>query len=335
MTAPSDLDFDAERSGAVTDFGNLPLIGRERTLAFVPITKIIPSDTNPRSDGAYDSSRQYALRRSIERHGVLQPLVVQAYTRDLYRLVEGHRRYEAARTIGVKELPAIIVSSLSTVDELIVMWQIHEHREDWTVAEQLLAIQRLQSEHGSLSAEELAHELGINPTTAKERLRVLDMGPEVVSDVVAGALDFKAALHADQVAASLKRHRPKALHHAGGEASVRRRLLEKARSRRGVAEELKRLKADIRDASIDDDLISAYVTKIEMTQREVVSGVRALPEKRELDGLIRQGHAFARKIANLIGNGAVGPDLPNRAVALSMARDLDRALKDLRAAITS
>src|SRR5436190_23712356 len=116
MTTPPEVRYDAEASGTLADFGNLPVIGRERTLAFIPITKIIPSDTNPRTDGAYDSSRQYALRRSIERHGILQPLVVQAYTRDLFRLVEGHRRYEAARTIGVKELPAVIVSSLSTVD---------------------------------------------------------------------------------------------------------------------------------------------------------------------------------------------------------------------------
>jgi ParB-like chromosome segregation protein Spo0J len=74
-----------------------PMLGRERQLAFVPIAKVIPSDANPRGDDAYASAAQYALRRSIERHGILQPLVVQVYTRDLYRLVEGHRRFEAAR----------------------------------------------------------------------------------------------------------------------------------------------------------------------------------------------------------------------------------------------
>lgn len=331
---PSTVESATTNPTVEVDEGeDLPVLGRDRTLAFLPITQIIPSDANPRGEGAYASPRQYALRRSIERHGILQPLVVRAYTRDLYRLIEGHRRFEAARAIGVKELPAIIVASISPTDELILMWQIHEHREDWTVAEQLLAIQRLQAEQGSLTAEELAHELGINPTTAKERLRVIEMGDEVINDVVAGALDFKAALHADQVTASLKRHRPTSLHDAGGEDSVRRRLLDKARTRRGVAEELKRLKSDIRDPAVTDDLLKDYVTTPEMTQRDVVAGVRALPQKRTTDTLIREGHAFARKIGKLVDEGTLTADLPNRATALSMTRAVEKALANLRTAL--
>jgi len=34
MTAPSARDCNADLSGAPTDFGNLPVIGRERMLAF-------------------------------------------------------------------------------------------------------------------------------------------------------------------------------------------------------------------------------------------------------------------------------------------------------------
>ena len=332
---PTTSHHDTKSGTDAEERDDLPILGRDRDLAFLATEQIIPSDANPRSEAAFASPRQYALRRSIERHGVLQPLVVQPYTRGLYRLIEGHRRLDAAKGVGIKELPVIIVRAISPTGELILMWQMHEHREDWTVAEQLLAIQRLQAEAGSLTAEELAHELGINPTTAKERLRVIEMGQEVVTDVLAGALDFKAALHADQVVTSLKRHRPGSVHNAGGEHAVKRQLLDTARGRRGVAEELKRLKSDIRDPAISDDLLEAYVTTPEMTRRDVVSGVRALPEKRTLDGLIRQGHAFARKISTLVESGALGPDLPNRAVALSMARDLDRALKDLRAAITS
>ena len=312
---------------------DLPILGRDRNLAFLPIGQIIPSDANPRGEAAYASPRQYALRRSIERHGVLQPLVVQRYARGLYRLIEGHRRLDAASAVGVKELPAIIVPAISATDELILMWQIHEHREDWTVAEQLLAIQRLQAEQGSLTADELAYELVINPTTAKERLRVIEMGEEVINDIIAGALDFKAALHADQVTTSLKRHRPASVHNAGGEDAVKRQLLNKARTRRGVAEELKRLKSDIRDPAIGDDLLEGYVRTPEMTQRDVVGGVRALPEKRTADALIREGHAFARKITKLIEEGTLTSELPNRATALSMARNVDKALANLRAAL--
>jgi ABC-type iron transport system FetAB ATPase subunit len=50
---------------------------------------------------------------------------------------------------------------MPTSAELVLMWQIHEHREDWKVAEQLVAIQELEASLVSLTAAELSHELGI------------------------------------------------------------------------------------------------------------------------------------------------------------------------------
>ncbi|HTS14318.1 MAG TPA: ParB N-terminal domain-containing protein, partial [Candidatus Sulfotelmatobacter sp.] len=48
-----------------------------------------------------------ALARSIEAHGVLQPIVVQE-TVDGYRLIAGERRLRAARMAGLTRIPAVV-----------------------------------------------------------------------------------------------------------------------------------------------------------------------------------------------------------------------------------
>jgi hypothetical protein len=159
------------------------------------------------------------------------------------------------------------------------------------------------------------------------------MGGQIVTDVLAGALDFKAALHADQVTAGLIRHRTAAAGKAGGEATIRRLLVAKARARRGVAEELKRVKADIRDVAVSDNALVAFVAEPDVTERDVVAGARGLVEKRVVDSVIRDGHALTRRVRRLVEASVPSADPPNRAVALSMARELRGGLDALEASL--
>jgi ParB/RepB/Spo0J family partition protein len=58
------------------------------------------------------------LKTSILQHGLLQPIVVQPYDnpdrKDIkYKIVTGHRRYEACKLLGHKTIPAIIRTDLN------------------------------------------------------------------------------------------------------------------------------------------------------------------------------------------------------------------------------
>ena len=74
----------------------------------IPIEKIHVSPFNPRHHVNEKAFRE--LVESIRKVGVLTPLLVRPNTsaRDGYEIAAGHRRYNAAKEIGLSSIPAII-----------------------------------------------------------------------------------------------------------------------------------------------------------------------------------------------------------------------------------
>lgn len=69
----------------------------------VPLSSIVVDEAfNPHSD--VERSELARLTRSIERHGLIQPLVVTPHG-DGYRLIDGDRRYRACGEAKVVEAP--------------------------------------------------------------------------------------------------------------------------------------------------------------------------------------------------------------------------------------
>ncbi len=69
---------------------------------FVSIERIKPAAFNPPSRIGHQSIKD--LKASIERVGIIYPLIV---TKD-FDLVDGHRRLECARLIGMESVPVIV-----------------------------------------------------------------------------------------------------------------------------------------------------------------------------------------------------------------------------------
>src|SRR5215831_9926890 len=66
------------------------------------------------------------LAKSIEKNGLLQPIVVQPYVNHpphKYRIIVGHRRHRAYEVQGWKEIPAIIKEGLTDVQLRILNLQ--------------------------------------------------------------------------------------------------------------------------------------------------------------------------------------------------------------------
>ena len=56
----------------------------------------------------FDPDRQAQLIKSVQEHGILEPLLVRPLADGLYELVAGERRYRAAQELGLKEVPVVI-----------------------------------------------------------------------------------------------------------------------------------------------------------------------------------------------------------------------------------
>ena len=91
------------------------------------ISDIVLPPSQPRR--YFDRGKQKQLTQSLQKHGLLEPLLVRPIARGKYELVAGERRYRAASALGWDSVPAI-VRELSDSEALILALVENLERED-------------------------------------------------------------------------------------------------------------------------------------------------------------------------------------------------------------
>lgn len=131
------------------------------------------------------------LANSIRAVGILQPIVVRDVGHGRYRIVAGHRRYDAAASIGLHEVPAVIEGS----DEADAILQITEntHRAKMDPLDVCRAIVALLDADPDLSQEALARRLGRSPSYISDALNKARRDPIIQRDIVRGRVKGRAA----------------------------------------------------------------------------------------------------------------------------------------------
>jgi hypothetical protein len=159
----------------------------------IEIDLIIPNPQNPRGIDIHSEDEKLSyLKDSIARFGVMVPIVVTPRGNKFF-LIDGERRYHAAKAVGVKKLPAFVVTNesgeaLRGKDLLFRMFQIHHLREQWGPVQQCAALESLYDKIVKNSkvigtddprqklkhaVEQMASETGIDERTASDRVKFL------------------------------------------------------------------------------------------------------------------------------------------------------------------
>ena len=141
----------------------------EKTL---PIAKIKPNPDQPRMQ--FDETELAELSESIEKHGVLQPLLVRSKGSS-YEIIAGERRYQASKIAGLKEVP-VIIKDVSD-DEMLALALI-----DLNPLEEAKGYKRLIESSG-MTQEALAKAVSKSRSAITNSLRLLDL-PEKVQDLL-------------------------------------------------------------------------------------------------------------------------------------------------------
>lgn len=137
----------------------------------VLIAEIKPNPNQPRKD--LDPEKLLELSRSIKRHGILQPLVVN----EKYELIAGQRRLEAARLAGLRRVPVIVHK---TDEEQSLEMSIVENvqRHDLNPIEEASGY-KLLARKFSLSQEEIGRRVGKKRSTIANSVRLLSLPAEI------------------------------------------------------------------------------------------------------------------------------------------------------------
>lgn len=143
-------------------------------------------DTNseqPRKN--FDEERLNELAASIERHGVVQPIIVRK-AGERYSIVAGERRYRAARLAGLQRVP-VIVKEFDDAEVHEVALVENLQREDLNPMEEAAAIRFLMQQH-DLTQEEVSLRLGKSRPVIANSLRLLNLPGDVQRLVREGEL---------------------------------------------------------------------------------------------------------------------------------------------------
>lgn len=143
-------------------------------------------DTNaeqPRK--TFDEERLRELASSIERHGMVQPIIVRKVG-ERYSIVAGERRYRAARLAGMARVPVIIKDfDDAQVHEVALVENLQ--RESLNPIEEAAAIRFLMQQH-DLTQEEVSARLGKSRPVIANSLRLLNLPDDVQKLVREGQL---------------------------------------------------------------------------------------------------------------------------------------------------
>ena len=142
----------------------------DKDLLLIPIEKIFRDESQPRKE--FDKEKIEELAQSIEKNGLIQPLIVTKKDLDSYQIVAGERRWRAAQITQLKLLPALLLPKDLDKDEISLIENIQ--REDLKVSEEASAYQRL-IEKNKYTHETLSKIVGKSRSHITNLLRILDL----------------------------------------------------------------------------------------------------------------------------------------------------------------
>ena len=151
---------------------------KDNGLLLIPIERIFRDENQPRKE--FDKEKIEELAQSINKNGLIQPLIVTKKDADNYTLVAGERRWRASQIANLKILPALLLPTDLDKDEISLIENIQ--RENLKVTEEAQAYQRL-IEKNSYTHDQLSKIVGKSRSHITNLLRILNLH-EYFSDLL-------------------------------------------------------------------------------------------------------------------------------------------------------
>ncbi len=144
---------------------------RKDVYKFLNIDWIEPNKDQPRTH--FEEEKIQELSESIQKNGLLQPIVVRPLGFHKYQIVVGERRYRACKLAGIDEVPAIIqkLNDEETANAALVE---NIQRENLSPIEEALAYQQILDTQNITQAA-LAEQMGKKQSTIANKLRLLQL----------------------------------------------------------------------------------------------------------------------------------------------------------------
>ena len=162
---------------------NVEIVTDNDIIVEIALDEIKKNPYQPRT--YFNEEKLNELKESIEKNGLLQPIIVKKAVKGYY-IIAGERRYRAFELLGRKEIPAIIKEM---TDEEMMVFAVLENlqREDLSALEESESYKNLMDKM-SLTQEELAKKLGKSRPYIANSLRLLKLPTEIKNKLEQGVI---------------------------------------------------------------------------------------------------------------------------------------------------
>ncbi len=168
------------------------------------LTEIEPNRNQPRAD--FDENSLSELAESIQKHGLIQPIVVRPTSSGAYQIVAGERRWRACRMAGLREVP-VVIKELDDRNYFEVALVENLQREDLNPVEEAQGYRTLVEAYG-LTQEQVAENVGKSRSAVTNALRLLNLSEAALEalkngEITAGHARAILAADSDALAAEM------------------------------------------------------------------------------------------------------------------------------------
>ncbi|EJO5348122.1 ParB/RepB/Spo0J family partition protein [Clostridium botulinum] len=149
----------------------------------ISINLIKPNNEQPRKN--FDKEKIGYLAQSIKEHGIIQPLVLKKEG-NLYTIVAGERRWRAAKLVGIKKIPAVVMDlDDRSVLEISLIENIQ--RQDLNCIEEAQAYKNLIEEF-KITQDTLSIRIGKSRAAIANCMRLLALDKRVQQYLIDGVI---------------------------------------------------------------------------------------------------------------------------------------------------
>ena len=176
----------------------------EKGVVTLRLSEIEPNRNQPRTN--FDEDALAELADSIQKHGLIQPIVVRPTSSGVYQIVAGERRWRACRMAELYEVP-VIIKELDDQKYYEIALIENLQREDLNAVEEAQGYRTLIDSYG-LTQEQVAESVGKSRSAVTNALRLLNLNEDALAalekgEITAGHARAILAADTDELATAM------------------------------------------------------------------------------------------------------------------------------------
>ncbi|TAN61427.1 ParB/RepB/Spo0J family partition protein [bacterium] len=148
--------------------------GQKEKIVYIAVDDIHPNPYQPRE--SFNAESLEDLIASIKEKGIIQPVLVRSGTSG-YELIAGERRFRAAKSLSMKEIPAI-VKEVQDEESLEIALIENIQRQNLNPIEEAHAFKHLM-DNFDCTQEKIAQTIGKSRVSVANTLRLLKLPQEI------------------------------------------------------------------------------------------------------------------------------------------------------------